>query len=566
MAGPTADDNIGILLESLTDDQRKLLFEFCDATAMDDLSAAVSALRSNEWNLGQTIQSFFEPDHNSSTTHTNEHSIVSGLRHRSTAARSDQHNGANSNSQRPARRTERSLNRPSFALMPLVAWPFMLFAQVSLFFIRGFLTLIGLGRIAAAGIPGADLSGNTTSVPRNMSGLDSRDNDTTSDAAQIRDYFESIYGDNHPPFFADTYSRALEAARRELKYLIVILWSKEHDDSDKIGQTLVHPDVVEFLSHSRFIVWIGDVSRAEAYGAATRLGVTAYPFVGLAALKPEIRLGTGSSSRFRLQIVARIDGLPGNMADLDITTGALARDLIRRLSIPIEANEQSLQAARRQQEARDADRRLREQQNAAYEASLARDRERERLAREREESEHLQRAEEERREQERQNWENWREQWRWATLARIVRQEKENSATPGGSDSDLVDEADPKNGSVGRFMLRLEDGTRLVKTFPASATMQDVFDFVETRSVAKEWESLNATPYGEHLDMIQPPEGYKHEYDFALISQFPRVVFDDTSAVLGEVMSAKGLWPSAALIVEPIFESEDEHENGGDEE
>ncbi|KAJ2519058.1 Ubx domain-containing protein [Coemansia sp. RSA 2049] len=557
-----------MLLESLTDDQRRLLFEFCDATAMNDLGAAISALRSNEWNLGQTIQSFFEPDHNPSTTNANEHSSVSGLRHRSTVARSDEHNGANNNSQRLARRTERSLNRPSFALIPLIAWPFMLFVQVSLFFIRGFLTLIGLGRIAAAGIPRADLSGNTTSVPSNTSGLDSRDNDTTSDAAQIRDYFESIYGDNHPLFFADTYSRALEAARRELKYLVVILWSKEHDDSDKIGQTLVHPDVVEFLSHSRFIVWIGDVSRAEAYGAATRLGVTAYPFVGLAALKPEIRLGTGSSSRFRLQIVARIDGLPGNMADPDVATGPLARDLIRRLSMPIEANERSLQAARREQEARDADRRLREQQNAAYEASLARDRERERLAREREESEHLQRAEEERREQERQNWENWREQWKWATLARIVRQEKESSGTPGcgGSDSDMVDEADPKNGSVGKFMLRLEDGTRLVKTFAASATMQDVFDFVETRSVAKEWESMNATPYGEHLDMIQPPEGYKHEYDFALISQFPRVVFDDTSAVLGEVMSAKGLWPSAALIVEPIFESEDEHENGGDEE
>ncbi|KAJ2843367.1 Ubx domain-containing protein, partial [Coemansia erecta] len=111
---------------------------------------------------------------------------------------------------------------------------------------------------------------------------------------------------------------------------------------------------------------------------------------------------------------------------------------------------------------------------------------------------------------------------------------------------------------MGRFQLRLEDGTRLVKAFAADATMQHVFDFVETRDVAKMWESLKTTPHGDDLDAIQFPEEYTHEYDFALVSQFPRVVFDHTGAALGEVMAENGLWPSATLIVEPLLEPEDE--------
>ncbi|KAJ2215376.1 Ubx domain-containing protein [Coemansia sp. RSA 1813] len=556
MAGPAEGDHVGVLLESLTDDERKHLFEFCDATAMEDLGAAVSILRSKDWDIGQALQSFFESPNNAANTGSTN--STSGLRQRATASIREQNrtneSQARNDTQQSARHLDSNSNHPSFALVPLVAWPFMLFLQLILFFIRSFLTLIGLGRIAAAGIPGAD---DNNSTPFSNHTPETRGNGSTSDAAQFKDYFERIYGSNHPPFFAGTYTRALETARRELKYLVVILWSKEHDDTERFGQALTHSRVIEFLSSPRYIVWVGDVSCSEAYRAAARLGVSAYPFVGLAALKPEPQLGTGSSgnNRFRLQVVARIEGLAGPV-DAN-NTDALARELVRRLGAPIEANEQALHAARREQEARDSDRRIREQQNAAYEASLARDRERERLAREREQSEHAQRAEEERRQRELKNWENRREQWRWATLARIVREEKNDSNNSGNAGDGIP----AKKRSAGRLQLRLEDGTRLVKTFAADTTMQDVFDFVETRGVAKEWEALKTTPHGDDLDAIQFPEEYTHEYDFALVSQFPRVVFDHTDATLGDVMAAQGLWPSAALIVEPLFESESESES-----
>ncbi|KAJ1906186.1 Ubx domain-containing protein [Coemansia sp. IMI 209127] len=547
----SAGDDVGVLLDSLTEDERKHLFEFCDATAMDDLDAAIGILQAKQWHVGQAIQAFFEPppptsdnnngNNSNNATHTDSASGTSGLRHRTAAATttSERSQTRNDDALQSARRLEPGSSLPAFTLVPLVAWPFMLLVQLALFFIRGFLTLIGLGRIAAAGIPGAD---NTTTALADTHG------GSAGDAARLHSYFESTYGNTHPPFFVGTYTGALEAAHRDMKYLVVVLWSRAHDDADRLGQALTHSRVVEFLSNPRYIVWMGDVSCTEAYGAAARLGVTAYPFVGLAALKPAPQTSGGSNNnnRFRLHVVARIEGLSGS-ANAD-NADALARELTRRLGVSVEANEQALQAAQREQEARDSDRRLREQQNAAYEASLARDRERERLVREREQSEHTQRAEEERRQREREGWEKRREQWRWATLARIMREDSNSE----------VDVMASKKKPMGRFQLRLEDGTRLVRAFAADATMQHVFDFIETRGVAEKWGSLKTTPHGDDLDAIRFPEEYTHEYDFALVSQFPRVVFDHTGAALGEVMAANGLWPSATLIVEPLFEPEDE--------
>ncbi|KAJ1998736.1 hypothetical protein GGI04_004874, partial [Coemansia thaxteri] len=88
-----------------------------------------------------------------------------------------------------------------------------------------------------------------------------------------------------------------------------------------------------------------------------------------------------------------------------------------------------------------------------------------------------------------------------------------------------------------------------------------LFDFVETRAVASEWEARKETPYGPDLHSVEFPEGYEHDYDFVLVSQFPRVVFGDKRAILKSALQAKSMWPSATLIVEPIFESDSDSDN-----
>lgn len=58
--------------------------------------------------------------------------------------------------------------------------------------------------------------------------------DARSEADRFLRDFESTYGAVHPKFFSEGgYTQALKAAKIELKYMLVILCSEEHDDNDK---------------------------------------------------------------------------------------------------------------------------------------------------------------------------------------------------------------------------------------------------------------------------------------------------------------------------------------------
>lgn len=51
-------------------------------------------------------------------------------------------------------------------------------------------------------------------------------------AARFLREFELKYGETHIDFFQGGYSQALEIARRDLRFLLVVLQSDEHDDTD----------------------------------------------------------------------------------------------------------------------------------------------------------------------------------------------------------------------------------------------------------------------------------------------------------------------------------------------
>ncbi|KAJ1852098.1 Ubx domain-containing protein [Coemansia sp. RSA 1722] len=543
-------NNSNAILDTLSDDQRQCLHEFCTVTNEESIEAAVRILKSREWNVQFAIQAFYEPGYTdqqlAASTESSENDVTQGdsqVRRRRNAAGTQQEQSigdtAGSDSTDSVSRnrpTTIAAVVPAFSWFPLFTWPFHLVFRVSTFMIKAVLTLVGLQRIASAGIPG----GRNVSSSGSGSGSDP----ASRDAAEFRRYFEESFGTDHPPFFTGTYARALEAARRDLKYLLVVVWSKEHDNARLFGQVLTHPDLVSYLSQREFLVWVGDVSCAEAFGVATTLGATRYPFIALGGYTSQLYPATGirqGGERYKLKIFVRLDGLPS-----DIPSDTLARSLIRTIRGPVERVNQTLSAARREQQEREAARRIVEQQDRAYQESLARDKERERQMRERDELERTMRESEERRLEEEKRKQDLVKQWKWATFARIQSQEP-------------VDINALPKGAAGKLNLRLEDGTRTLTVFSAEATLQDVFDFVETRDVAAEWEASGGkAPYGEDdLALIEMPEDYEHEYDFALVSQFPRAVFEDRAANLKEQLSAKGLWPSAALIVEPLFEPEE---------
>ncbi|KAJ2030705.1 UBX domain-containing protein 10 [Coemansia sp. S610] len=552
------DDNA---LDRLTDDERKQLSEFCEVTGSEDLDSAISVLKATQWNLQSALHEFYEPSSPTQSllepTPDNEDYVhqsagpgqpgESQLRRRGpqvlTGTVGNDDSAENQQSSTDSRQVVRA---PAFSWAPLVTWPFVLPWRISMGIVQLLLSLLGLRRIADDGVPRDDASERAS--PSTQQSTGSRGPAAAGDARDFRLHFEDMFGSRHPPFFAGPYMRALEAAHREFKHLLLVLWSAEHDDSETMGRVLTHPDVVAYLSQPQFIVWAGDVARSEAFQVASTLEVTAFPFIALAAQKPQSRLGTAAGGQPQLQVVARIDGLPKlstvpsamSVSEYD----DLARFVCNLVRDSIAQHEAELLVVRREQGALEAERRLREQQNVAYEASLARDREREAEARVREEAQRIERQREDDRLREEQRASELRKQWQWATFAQLLLVEEREAAAEGSS--------------MCKLNLRLENGRRVVRAFPAGVEMQRLFDFVETRDVASEWESSGVTPYGSDLQSVSPPEGYTHEHDFVLVSQFPRVVFADRQAILKDALVASGMWPAATLIVEPLFEPDDD--------
>ncbi|MCJ1303427.1 hypothetical protein MMC08_006237 [Hypocenomyce scalaris] len=180
-----------------------------------------------------------------------------------------------------------------------------------------------------------------------------------------------------------------------------------------------------------------------------------------------------------------------------------------------------------------ATRSLREEQNSAYERSLAQDRER---ARQRREAEAAQsRAEQEAKtkiEAEKkaaQNHEQWR-RWRAQSIP----------SEPGNDNKDVT-----------RISIRMPSGERMVRKFASQADIEELYAFVECHDMLQAGQSISET---------KEPQGYDHVYKFRLVAPMPRMVYDINN---GGSLEAR-LGRSANLIVESITEEEDDDDDDGE--
>lgn len=200
--------------------------------------------------------------------------------------------------------------------------------------------------------------------------------------------------------------------------------------------------------------------------------------------------------------------------------------LISKLTSAIATHSDSLSRLRAQRAVHEADRVIREQQNSAYEISLARDRERARQRRE--------------------------EASRAATEAAAAREaaaaaeelERQKAQWKRWRASVLVPE--PQGGDVARVSIRTGDGERVVRRFAADAGMEEVYAFVECLDVQRDEK-------GVVVGETERPRGYVHVWGFKLVSVLPRRVLG-VEGTVGE----GGLRPSANLVVEAVEDDDDE--------
>jgi FAS-associated factor 2 len=333
-------------------------------------------------------------------------------------------------------------------------------------------------------------------------------------AARFKREFEEEYGPNSLPFFDGGYAQARDLTQKDLKFLLVVLLSPEHDSTSTFVQdTLLSPEVTAFLNDpaNSIILWAGNVQDSEAYQVSTGLRCTKFPFSALITHTPR----EGSTA---MSTVARLAGY------MPATT------YVAKLQSAIATYSEQLATVRSARSAQQFERNLRQEQDSAYERSLAQDRER---ARQRREAEAAAAAAEKKAAEAAAAAESYVADLKCWKLWRAATIEPE----PGAEEKNSV-----------RIGLRLpESAERITRRFKADASIEELYAFVECYDIVKE---------GSNSEKAEQPMNFKHQYGFRLVSPMPRMVYGlEEGGSIGERIGKSG-----NLIVEPILDDDDEAE------
>jgi FAS-associated factor 2 len=107
-----------------------------------------------------------------------------------------------------------------------------------------------------------------------------------------------------------------------------------------------------------------------------------------------------------------------------------------------------------------------------------------------------------------------------------------------------------------RIGVRLPDGRRIIRRFSPKDSLTSLYAFVDTQFIGADSPAES--------DPEQPPEGYVNEWEFKLVTTYPRqeIEKDVGGKAIGEV---EGLGHGANLVVE-MTRAADEVIEGSDEE
>ena len=330
-------------------------------------------------------------------------------------------------------------------------------------------------------------------------------------AARFIREFEEQYGTGYFGFLENGYNMALEKAHKDSKFLLVVLLSPEHDDTNAwVRDTLLSQEVTDFINDPQngIIVWGGNVQDSEAYQVSNALRCTKFPFATLIVHTPNV-------SSTAMSVVCRISGTSS------------PSEFVEKLRTAISQNKEPLEQNRAARAEQQASRSLREQQDSAYERSLAIDRERARQRREaeaeqrrREQQAVEQQAVAEKQRHDLQKWKLWR--------AQSIGEE------PGGDAKEAV-----------RISIRLTSGERVIRRFAPEADIEELYAFVECYDVLQD----KATG-------AEKPEGFEHQYKFRLVSPMPRVVYEmETGGTIRDKIGRGG-----NLLVEDVIDDDEGEE------
>ncbi|KAK0280254.1 UBX domain-containing protein 10 [Friedmanniomyces endolithicus] len=521
-------------ITSLSEEQQLALQQFTSVTD-SELNAAIPLLQKCQWNAQIAITRFFDGDADTVDPAAEaarappppplqpgrrSETLIDSLSPRSHSSRR-QHDQRPDTVPRIVPTPDSQLSRPLPFPISLLLLPFNLTYTL-------LQRLLGTITYLCPFLPRL-LSRFRPSPPPRRRHLNPRD--TT--ARFIRD-FETEYNlsphSNTLPFAESGYAQAFDQAKRDLRFLLVVLLSPEHDDTAQfVRDTLLAPEIVAFLNDSakhELVLWAGSVQDAEAYQVASGLGVTRFPYACLIVQSPAAETGSGGGAG-----MTRVATFAGPVT---------AHDFLAKMREAMAKQRPELEGLRRKRREQMEGRSILREQASAYERSLAQDREKARVKREelaqmekvgREAREKGERIEEARRR--REAWRRWR--------ARDI------PAEPGSEVRDAV-----------RISLRLLSGERVVRKFRPEAGVEEVYAFVECYDLVQE----RPEDFSEK-EPTGPEEGYEHDFGFRLVSPMPRAVYDvKAGGRIGDRIGRSGNLVVEKVVGEDDDDDEDEEEAG----
>ncbi|XP_059657917.1 plant UBX domain-containing protein 10-like [Cornus florida] len=306
--------------------------------------------------------------------------------------------------------------------------------------------------------------------------------------------FEQQYGTMHPCFYECRFMEALKIAQDEQKFMFMYLHSPEHPFTPPFcKETLCSELVVQFID-ANFVCWAALANRGEGLQMAMTLQPASFPFCA---------------------VVAPASG--DNMAILQQMEGPVSpAELLEILQRTMEEQGLVFGSSRvKEEEKRRSDRRLREEQDAAYVAALQIDKEKERLKNLHSEEERAQRQVQA---SNKANYEKLKQNPTRNQTSKV----KETLSTRETQATDVAGRGKDA-AQVTQILIRFPNGERREQSFLCTDKIQAVFRYID---------SLGLPGVG----------------NYRLISSFPRKVYGADQ--MGMTLKDAGLHPKASLFLE----------------
>lgn len=336
------------------------------------------------------------------------------------------------------------------------------------------------------------------------------------------------------------FNAAFEEAKSNCRWLCVVLFNSQSSSSGKLLDFLKSEKFRSFANKNDVILYLGDVSYPEplevgklyqAYGLPYLALISNISFDGLSA--PEFAVACKYLHFTKL--------------DSD--------RIIKRLNRVVSKFEPQLISQRFDKQERELAKRIREEQDSAYQESLLRDMERE--------NQKQKKLEEEKRVKEELDAEQ--------EMKRVAEVKRKEQIIRYINSNYTRDDTLWQKGEYTTIQFRTESGQRFIRKFHQDETVNDIYKYVTSKNLIadllKEEDNVDVKSESELLLKLS---SYAYEFDneddpvifeFELISPMPRLRLQPSDKLIKDL---KEIWPNGSLLIEKVYDQEEENDDDED--